>query len=121
MHVRTGFHLMRNVVARSCVVRWDRAEARRREGNRRGSKVSAAQTQDTMSARRGGSSTAAWIRPRTTHLLLLYCLPFIVNILTRLARTWTNYLHIQSGKRLLMRPFQSMISNTEKDHRLSSD
>lgn len=56
MHVRTGFHLMRNVVARSCVVRWDRAEARQREGNRQGSKVSAAQTQDTMSARRGGSS-----------------------------------------------------------------
>lgn len=37
-------------------MRWDRAEARRLGGNRRGSKVSAAQTRGTMSARCGGSS-----------------------------------------------------------------
>lgn len=37
-------------------MRWDRAAARRRGGNRRGSKVSAAQTRDTMSTRCGASS-----------------------------------------------------------------
>lgn len=104
-------------------MRGDRAEARRLGGNRRGSKVSAAQTWGTMSAHCGGSSESHSCMDSTADdksaATLLFT--FYRKYADVLARTWTSYLHVHSRKRLSMHPFHSIVSKREKDHPITSD